>query len=426
MKRCIVIGGGFSGLTSAVYLSKAGFKVTLLESSPKLGGRAYSLKDKETCDVIDNGQHILMGCYNYTLNFLKEISAEENLITQDRLEINFVDENFELLPLAAPKIIYPFNLLFAILKYKALTTEDKLRFISFFTKIPFYSNRDLERMTVAGWLKRENQSDSSIKAFWEILVVGALNTNMNNASAKIFASILKEIFFKGNKAATILIPKFGLTETYCGHAFDYIVKKGGKVNLGESVIELKSNGGILTEIITEHRSIKDFDFVVSAVPLYAFNKIKKDPLLNIDLQLNYSSILSVHLWLKKNPLKEKFYGLINSPVHWIFNHLNHVTMVISDADELVKHGTEEIFNLACGELEKFFTIKRTEITAFQIIKEKRATFIPSNEIINKRPNTQTKLLNMYLAGDWINTGLPSTIESAVKSGKLAADLIINS
>ena len=425
MKKCIIIGGGFSGLSSAAYLSESGFKVTLLESSPKLGGRAYSFKDEETGSAIDNGQHILMGCYNFTLDFFKLIGAEKNLEFQKRLKLIFLKEKFEHYPLTAPDIPYPVNLLFALIGYKAFSAEDKLRILSFFSKLALYSNKDLEKMTVEEWLLKENQSENSMITFWDILVAGALNTDKKKACAKILADILKQIFFRGNKAATILIPKFGLSETYCNDAENFIVSRGGEICYGETVNELISSGMKISEIVTSGRTFKDFDFVISSVPLYAFNRMVMNKKLKIDLDLEYSPILTVHFWMKENPLKETFYGLIGSPVHWVFNHGKHITIVISNAGYLMNEEKDYIFNLTTDEIEKYLPIKKNDVLSFKIIKEKRATFIASDTVIKKRPYAVTGFDNLVLAGDWTNTGLPSTIEGAVKSGKTAADIIIS-
>lgn len=335
MKKCVVIGGGLAGLTSAVYLSQNGFHVEVIEASPKPGGRAYSLKDEDTGSIIDNGQHIMMGCYKETLKFFKLIGAEENLIYQDRIKVNFVKENFNLVPLQASSLPYPLNLLSALLNYKALSLSDRLLFLKFFLKLPFTSQNNIKYLTVYDWLIKEGQNENIRKAFWEILAVGALNTNIKKASAVTFAIILKEIFFSGNKAAAIILPKLGLSETYCKNALKFIEGNNGKINLLERVTELKASDGKITEIETTKRKITDFDFVISAVPLYALKKIFPGLKPVNELELNYSSILSIHIWLKENKLTEDFYGLINSPVHWVFNHQDHLTLVISDADELI-------------------------------------------------------------------------------------------
>ncbi len=425
MKSCIIIGGGFSGLSSAAYLSGSGFKITLLESSPKLGGRAYSLKDDETGSVIDNGQHILMGCYNYTLDFFKLIGAEKNLIAQERLKIIFLKEDFKHYPLAAPGVPYPLNLLFALLGYKAFSAEDKLRLLSFFSKLPLYSGKDLEKMTVDEWLHKENQSENASLSFWDILVAGALNTDKKKASAKVLADILKQIFFGGNKAATVIMPKYGLSETYCSDAENYIISKGGEIRCGETVNQLKSSGTKISEIVTSRGTLKDFDFVISSVPLFAFNRIDMAEKFKIDLDLEYSPILTVHFWIKENPLKESFYGLIGSPVHWIFNRGDHITIVISNAGYLMNEPKDRLFDLTADEIQKYLPIKKIDILSYKIIKEKRATFIASCAVNKKRPSPETIFNNFFLAGDWTNTGLPSTIEGAVKSGKTAADIVIS-
>ena len=180
-KKCIVIGGGFAGLSSAAFLSSNGYTVQLLEASPKLGGRAYSFLDNKTNTLIDNGQHILMGCYKETLNFLKLIGAEKNLLFQDKLEINFVKENFQLMPLKSISLFYPLNLLFGMLMFKAVSFVNRLKLLKVFLKLPFYSTKRLSRMTVHDWLVKEGQDEQVMEAFWKILAIGALNTNIKNA-----------------------------------------------------------------------------------------------------------------------------------------------------------------------------------------------------------------------------------------------------
>jgi uncharacterized protein with NAD-binding domain and iron-sulfur cluster len=248
MKKCIVIGAGLAGLTAAAYLSNHGFNVEILEASPKPGGRAYSFKDNETGTIIDNGQHIMMGCYKETFKLFNLIGAGENLIFQNRIKVNFVKENFNMVPLQASGLPYPLNLLSALLNYKAISFKDRLSFLKFFLKLPFILEKDIKGLSVYEWLIEEKQNENIIKAFWEILSVGALNTNIKKASAATFAIILKEIFFRGNKAATIIIPKFGLSETYCKNALDFIEGHNGKINYGEQVTDIKFSNEMVFEI----------------------------------------------------------------------------------------------------------------------------------------------------------------------------------
>ena len=424
MKKCVVVGGGLAGLSAAVFLADSGIQVELLEASPKLGGRTYSFKDKSTSVVIDNGQHILMGCYKNTLDFIRLIKAENNFIYQKQLKVNFLKENFKLFQLKSKNPVYPFNLISALLNYKALSLSSRLRLLKFFAKLFFYPDNSLNSLTVHQWLMQENQTEESIKSFWEILAVGTLNTGIKKASAKVFSDILKKMFLKGNKASTIILPRYGLSESFCNSAKEFIEERKGSISLLESVNELEMSAEKVISIKTNKRKITGFDYVVSAVPYFILkNILGRYKLILSNIGFRYSTIVAIHVWLKENKLPEDFYGLINSPVHWVFNHKSHLSMVISDANDLAAIPKEEIFDIAALQLEKYFGISKAEIISYKIIKEKRATFIPSNDILNVRPAPNTGLKNLFLAGDWVNTGLPSTIESAVRSGKLAANLI---
>ena len=423
MKKIVIIGGGFAGLSAASFLSDSGFQIELLEASPKPGGRAYSFLDNETGTVIDNGQHILMGCYNETLNFIKLIGAAQNLSKQSHLSLNFIKENFELCPLRASGSFYPFNLLSAVFNYSAISLYEKILFIKFFAKIYLFTDKDLKKLTVFEWLIKERQTANLIKSFWEILAMAALNTDIKKASAFIFASVLKRIFFRGTDASIIILPSVGLSESYCNDAFKFIENKEGIISLSEPVIKLTAQDNVIKEIVTSKRITSDFDYVISALPLYALKKIMDTNNFLSDFDLDYSSILTVHLFLKENKIERTFYGLIDSPVQWVFNKGSHLTVVISNADKYIETSKESIIELILCELNKFILLDKNEIKTYRIIKEKRAAFVPSNDILDKRPSVHTPFKNFFLAGDWIDTGLPATIESAVKSGRLAADAV---
>ncbi len=424
MKHCIVIGGGIAGLTSAAYLTKQNIKVTLLESTPKFGGRAYSFTEQKSNDVVDNGQHIMMGCYSDTINFLKLIGAKENFVYQKSLQINFLTQAGKLVRLKSFTSLYPFNLLFALLNFKAISFRERLSLLKFVIKLPLISHQKLSGKNVRDWLKEEKQSDDTIKSLWEIIAVGALNTNIDKASAFMFREILVKIFFNGNFASTIILPKYGLSDAYVKNAKEYIESNGGKIKLSSSVKEFIISDNRIVEIKTADEVYKDFDYVISAIPFYAFNNIYPELFLDEKIEFEYSSILNIHIWLKNNPMKEQFYGLIDSPVHWIFNKENHINLVISDADYLADKPADEIYKMCINELIKYTEVEQLDILHYKVLKEKRATFVPSNKINYIRPSSKTKIANLFLAGDWTDTGLPSTIESAVKSGRVAAELLL--
>jgi len=424
-KKVIVIGGGFAGLSAAAYLVKNNFKVTLLEASPKTGGRAYSFAYKETNTIIDNGQHILMGCYYETLKFLELIGAGANFHFQKKLEVNFIKENFKLVPLKAISIFYPFNLLIGLLNFKAVSFSQRLSLLKVLAKLPFSNPGKYYKINIRQWLESENQSPEVLESFWKILAVGALNTSIEKASAGIFIEILKKIFLNGNKAASIILPKYGLSESYCKNAEEFIKSRGSKLIFSEPVTSLMLKDGKICDVITSRNIYNNFDFVISAIPAYSLSKILDE---NFELKIpdfTYSSILNIHLWHNGKSLPSGFFGLINSPLHWVFNKGSHLNIVISDADEFRFKGDEEIIAMVKVELKKFFHLQPELITNYKIIKEKRATFISSDNILHNRPSQKTAIKNLILAGDWVDTGLPSTIESAVKSGRIAAEMILD-
>ncbi len=432
MKKCLVIGGGLAGLTSAVYLSEHGFDVTLLEASPKLGGRTYSLYNRVTDDYYDNGQHILMGCYDETINFFKKINSLYKLSFQESLKICFVDRQKKIHKLDVPKYFYPFNLLIGILNFSAVKFKSRLKIIDFMLDSLCCIDGALDNLSAEDWLKIKKQPEDSVKSLWEILIVGAMNTTPNRASAKIFVEILKRIFFNGNKSATIVLPSTDLTNLYVNDAVSFIESYSGKVQTSQKVIKLEFQNDQIINVITDKQEFKNYDFVISAVPSYSLEKIIKNSAQRIFdnfiiPRLNYSPILNIHLWLNHNPFMEKFYGLIDGKIHWLFNHGRHISLTVSSADELINLTEDEILSITLSELELFFPIfKQDFVDSFKIIKEKRATFIPDLSSVMKRENIKPVIGNLILCGDWFNTGLPSTIESAVLSGRLAFEKVLES
>jgi squalene-associated FAD-dependent desaturase len=427
MAKSIIIGGGFAGLTSAVQLAKNKINVKLLEASPKLGGRAYSLPVPQHDDIIDNGQHILMGCYTETFKFLEIIDSIDSLEFQKKLKIDFVERGGRSFLLEAGSIFYPINLLSGILKYNAFAIRNRFRALSVILLLPFTNTKKIESLTVKDWLKKKKQNNSTITKLWEIIAIGTMNTSLDKASASMFADILKQIFLSGNKASALVLPYRDLSAIYCDQAKTFLEKNNCDVRTSETVTSLEFADEKITKIKTDKNIYEDFDYVISSIPPHALAKILpadfQSELNNIEFE--YSPILNIHIWLKDNPFTEKFCGLIDSKIHWIFNHEKHISLVTSSADELIDLTPEEIIKIACRELEEYFPLFNENLMIdYKIIKEKRATFIPSKENTKLRKQLPQSISNLFFAGDWTNTGLPSTIEGAVKSGFNSAESIL--
>ncbi|MDP3147514.1 MAG: hydroxysqualene dehydroxylase HpnE [Ignavibacteria bacterium] len=438
MKKCLIVGGGLAGLSAAVFLASKNIQVHLIEASPKFGGRAYSFLDDKSGDEIDNGQHLLLGCYYETIKFIKLLGAEDQFYFQKRLEINFVDQHKKEFHLKAIKLPYPFGLLAGLLSYRALSLLDKIKIKTLISTLLFTDSNKYSDVSVLDWLKKNGQNERSIKAFWEVIGVGALNSHLKDASAKMFIDILKVIFLKGSDASAMIIPKVGLSKAFVEPALNFLQSSKNELSHSEKLLEISIAQNKAIAVGTDKGIINDFDAIIFAIPSYAISKIiEKKPIPSPSqregyndspfggkeggLDLSTSSILTLHLWLKENKMKKPFYALLNSPIHWVFNHGNYITTVTSSADEFIEKSQEELFSIVSEELQKYLDIKKEDISDYKIIKEKRATFIPNKENLLKRPSVKTNLENVFLAGDWTNTGLPATIEGAIKSGVTAAE-----
>jgi squalene-associated FAD-dependent desaturase len=420
MKKIIIVGGGLAGLSAAVSLCR-NYKITLLESTPKLGGRTYSFFDRNLQLVTDNGQHAMMGCYKFTLDYLEKINSLHNLSNQNDLAITFVDETGKMYKLDAGGSVYPINFINAILKFKLFSPGEKILLCKLFSKLIFLRPGDFLDKTIEEWLIEENQPEKVIKYFWEFLAISALNSSIKSASASIFISILQEVFLHGRKPASIILPENGLTELLVKPAEKMLAKNRAEIKLSETVEKFTIQKNRVIEIVTGKAVYKDFDAVISAVPYSALEKIIDTDTKNFK-PVN-STIVSIHVKLKNNSLSEPFYAFVNSPIHWAFNNKTHLSLVISGADEYSVLPKDKIADLAADELNKYLNIKPEDISGISVIKEKRATYVPDAAFLANRPGTCTRFDNLFLAGDWIDTKLPCTIESAVKSGYSAAGFI---
>ncbi|MBN8546309.1 MAG: FAD-dependent oxidoreductase [Ignavibacteria bacterium] len=437
MPRAIVVGAGLAGLSAAVELSLNGYKVDLFESTKKGGGRAYSFPHsfhpgtfliQADQYLVDNGQHILMGCYHDTLSFLGKIGAMDKIHIQERMSVEYRHRNGKSFTLKSGALPYPLNLLQAILNYDFLTFKQKLKAVLFIQKLRFIRLKTLSNLTVSEWLKGEGQTDELFNGIWEILCVGAMNSPPEKTSALIFARVLKEIFLNGKNNAKIIVPKCGLSELFVDNAIKLIEERGGSVNFGNPLESIETGDGRVVSLKFRNRTIEYPENTVLAIPHFALKKI--DGISGVfpgieNFDMEYSSITTFHLRIDSNPLKTEFVALIDSPVQWVFNHGDYITTVTSASTDWNTKEEPEIIKIVLSELESCLGIKPSAVIAQKMIKEKRATFVCGGKNLDYRLPSKTGFENLYLAGDWTDTGLPATIEGAVMSGKTAANLIIS-
>lgn len=431
MKLVTIIGGGLAGLSSAVFLHKKGYNVQLFESSPKLGGRAYSFYDREKNLYFDNGQHILAGWYENTFEYLKAIGSYDKLDFQSNLEVNFYDTNKNSFNLKTYNLPAPFNLLFGLLNFKALSGSDKLSVLKIYK---IFSDKKLEQLNnVAELLKAIKQTPTLIEYFWEPFILAVFNAKPENINCKIFLKILKNGFSK-KSFSNLVIPKVNLNELFIDDALTYFQKNNIKVVEKEKISKLFFNGSTIDYAVTESGNKIKSDYYISAVPFFRFKELFEINNYNQYFKgrgnLHSSSIISLHLFFENEVpadlLKNNSFGmtgLIGTKVQWIFKrNPKHLSLVISASDfldELTDESNETIYKNCLSELSKCLNgFDNLVVKDYKIIKEKRATFIPDNDSVNERPSQKTDIQNFFIAGDWTNTGLPATIESAIKSSKI--------
>ncbi|MBK8984313.1 MAG: oleate hydratase [Ignavibacteria bacterium] len=437
-KTVTIIGAGIAGLSSAVFLTEKGFKVTLLESSPKAGGRAYSFFDNEREMFFDNGQHILAGWYENTFEYLRLTGSLKYVNIQKSLEVNFINKKKEIFKLKCTDDKPPMNLIMGLLKFKALNIIDKI----YLKKITSLSEGNTEQFrkykNVKELLKALKQTDNIITYFWEPLILAAFNTSPENVSPELFVNVMKTGFNESGNS-NLVIPSADLNKLLIDNAMKYFKDKNVTYKAGAKVVSMDITDRVNFITLESGEKIVS-DHYISAVPFFSFKKLFDERVYSENdyeaEKMKASGIISVHIFLKEDMPDEMIpdnslgmTGLIGTTVQWLFiRNRRHLSLVISGADGagLNDESPERIFEICKKDLsDTIRNFDKAEISGYKVIKEKRATFIPDRESENYRPPQKTKYENLFIAGDWTDTGLPATIESAVKSSKIISNIILN-
>jgi hydroxysqualene dehydroxylase len=451
----IIIGGGISGLSAAVELSALNRKVLVLEQHRQCGGRTHSFLDTTTGSVVDNGQHLMMGCYHATRRFLKLIGADHLALIQPALKIDYLQPSRPIAHLACPSLPAPFHLLGGLLGFNALPFKDRVTMLLVAKELIKPSPEkelELDHITVDEWLTRLKQPAISRKYLWDILTVGALNNAPGDVSALMLYRVLRAAFLGKSEHASLLIPQVGLSELFVEPAVRFITSHGGEVRTESGVKKMFAEGSHIRSVQTLDGKELHAPSFISAVPWFSIEEILLDHhsksnsnignqgiLSDNRVQERYisSPILSIHLWLDREITQLDFAALLETRVQWLFNKtilLNekkagssirqYLSLVISGAQEFVRLNKKQLVEIAMEDLRQVLPkAKDATVMHSLVIKEKRATFLPSPGLEKLRPTARTHYENLFLAGDWTATGYPATIEGAVMSGKKAAEVL---
>jgi len=435
MKKVIIIGGGFAGLSAAAELSSAGFHVTLIEQRRFLGGRAYSFIDKNTGLELDNGQHILMGCYENTFRFLEKIGVINKLYFQKDLCVNFLDTNGTVYRLNCLPLPAPFHILSGILRFKAISLAERIRMLNMAKGVLFGNTSNSSHdLTITEWLKMLGQGKKARETLWDIITIATMNEHPDNSSAAIFRNVMKKAFFSHRRNSRIVLPVVPLSRLFADNAETYIRQNGGSIEKGIAVSALLTGNNSVSGVKLKDGRVFRGDYYISAVPYYSVQRLFAGTGFS-GTALQPSPIISIHLLFNKPLTEQTFAALLNSPIQWVFNkekifrnasYRGLLSLVISGAHRYIDVPSEKLVELALRELKKVFPDSSSvKLLCCKVIKERHATFSPQPGVDKFRPSQMTEIKNLFLAGDWTDTGLPATIEGAVLSGHKCAKAIVS-
>ncbi|MGH7878752.1 MAG: hydroxysqualene dehydroxylase HpnE, partial [Candidatus Binataceae bacterium] len=444
-KDVAIVGGGFAGLSAGVALAERGFRVALLESKPALGGRAYSFIDSDSGDFVDNGQHVLMGCYHETLALLGKIGTRDRLVAQRDLEIEMLTGPAQRAVLRTARLPGPFHMSSAILRYGHLNLGERLRVMTAglrLMNLRRFARRRLACMTGAEFMEMSGQGERARRAFWYPLAIATLNEDPMLASAALLAEVLKRAFFARRSDSAFLYSTVGLSELYCDAARDFIERHHGVVAC-RAIVErfgFDDRGAIATLHLRDGRALGAANFIAAVTPERLLKLLPEgaasDPSFSGIAALKSSPIICVHVWLDRMVTHSAFVGFIGTETQWLFNkgrifdrrdelHPGYLSFVISGARNLVERSNDDLLELVMRDLRAMIPAAReAQVLRALVLKEKQATIAPDPVSDANRPSVNTSVPNLFLAGDWIQTGLPATIESAVMAGNAAARAVI--
>ncbi len=437
-----VVGGGLSGLSAAIELSSRGNCVLLAEQRRHLGGRTHSFIDETTGDIVDNGQHLMMGCYHGTRRYLQTIGSMHLTTLQPLLHIDFVDPLNGSSSLTASTLPPPLHIFGGLMRMSHLSLPDRLRLVRVgkeLLRTSVEKERLLDSFTVDEWLSSLGQSQNTKKYLWDTIAIGSLNDDPSHVSALPFFKVLRAAFMGTREDSSLLIPNVGLSALLVDPAVEFINQRGGMTRTGVRIDKAVLHNDRVVALRAASGEMLEAPSFIFAVPFFDLSSIIPDELIAPGIPLFVSApIVSINLWFNREVFQQEFAAVFNSDIQWIFNRSRicktpattqgghqHLSMVISGAEDYVDFRKEHIVEIAMNDLRRVLpAIDKARLVHSLVIKERRATFSPRPGMGPHRPDTRTRFSNVFLAGDWTNTGLPATIEGAVLSGRRAAEAVL--
>ena len=441
--RVLVAGGGLAGIAAAVRLAQNHVPVTLVETRKRLGGRATSFADPQTGRTLDNCQHVLMGCCTNLLDLYGHLGVRDRIEWHRRFFFASPDGTLD--TLEADDLPAPMHMTQSILRFKGLTWGEKIaiaRGMFAIMRTGVQGRVALRNVSFAQWLAREHQPEGAIKKFWEVTIVSALNESLENASAAYAMQVFQEGFLANEEAYMMGLSSVPLVELY-DRAEQTIQAAGGSVMLGTSIEQIVFDGERVTGLLIDGDRTLSGDAVIAALPFDRLAKVCSPSMARVDARLRrleeiqVSPILGIHLWFAPRADGSPMFSLPHlvlphAAVQWIFNKGmdaqvggQHLHGVISAAHQWVDVPAEKIIEAVAESIRQSLPeAQGATLIHGRVVKEKRATFSPRPGIDELRPGPRGEIENLYLSGDWCDSGWPATMEGAVRTGYRAAAAVL--
>jgi len=409
--RVHVVGAGLAGLAAALSLADSGVAIILHEAAPQAGGRCRSYFDAALGCRIDNGNHLLIAGNRAAMAYLAAVGATATLVGPHDAAYPFLDretgERWVLRPNAGK---LPWWILARARRVKGTSALDYLGALRLLTARPEQSVTDI--LDARALLFRR---------LWQPMAVAALNTEVEAASASLFARVLRESLGAGGAACLPLVPREGLSESLIDPALRYLAGKGVELRFGSRLRALHFAREQVTALDFDAGSeqLAQGEAVVLTVPAPVASRL----LPGLKAPDAFRGIVNAHYRVAVAEDAPFFVGLVGGVAEWVFRKPDVLSVTVSAAERLIDMPGEDLARLLWRDVAAAYDLGAAAMPRWQIVKERRATFAATPAQLARRPASATRWANLMLAGDWTATGLPATIEGAIRSGLKAAALL---
>jgi len=430
-----VVGAGWAGCAAATELAAAGHHVSLVEAARTLGGRARAVDVNG--HILDNGQHILLGAYTEALRLLHITGADpERALLRLPLQMRYPAASGGM-DFHAPRLPAPWHLLLATVRARGLNTGDKMALLRF-SSAARWMNWQLDTdCSVETLLQRFDQTERLVRLMWRPLCIAALNTPAAHASARVFLAVLRDSLGARRNASDMLLPRTNLSALFPQHAAAFVSRHGGEIVTSTAVRQVTAQRDQwLLATAAANKPLPPFDGIVLATPAAQVNALLRDVTTEALVPaLAYEAITTCYLQYDAAlRLDTPFYALIDTPSkqewgQFVFDRgqldasqSGMLAVVIGTSTAALQGGNDTLASAIALQLAKVFG--RPELARplwTRVIAEKRATFACTPAL--ERPSEKTAYAGLALAGDYLASDYPATLESAVRSGVRAARLI---